>query len=132
MLLDDRGVFISMMFEKDLSQIAEDVIVDNMGPENLEKSAVCNALELCCLLGNSRMYNAIERVTGTKLADDKLRDALEESLLDKSTDPLLDFLEEVRPELTLKGILEQWGDEMSHNLVDCLNELRYWRSSESE
>ncbi|KAK7722544.1 hypothetical protein SLS64_001081 [Diaporthe eres] len=129
-LLDES--IISELIIRRSSRTMVDAVADNLGPENLtDSSKIPRVLAICCIFQERKMYDSIKRYAQAqaRATDEDIRYALEQAAHQKRASvPAL--LDEMRPGLTVDGLLVQWRDDMSFSFVKWLEETNGLEGSE--
>lgn len=127
----DRDVITELIIRRS-SRTMVDAVADNLGPENLtDSSKIPGVLAICCIFQERKMYDSIKRYAQAqaRASDEDIRYALEQAAHQKRASvPAL--LDEMRPGLTVDGLLVQWRDNMSFGLVKWLEETNGLEGSE--
>lgn len=115
-----------------------DAVADNLSPENLtDLSKIPRVLGICCIFQERKIYDSIKRYAQVqaRATDEDILYALREAAHSKracmpaSLDELHPILDEMRPGLTVDGVLNQWRDAMGDDLVEWLEGIKGLESS---
>lgn len=108
------------------SRTMVDAVADNLGPENLTNSnEVPKVLAICCVFQERKLYDSIKRYAQAQAppTDEDIRYALRHAAHQKRAS-VTALLDEMRPGMTVDGLLDQWYDEMSPYLIEWLEEIK--------
>lgn len=120
------------------SRAIVDAVADNLGPENLTNSSkIPRVLGICCIFRERKIYDSIKRYAQVqaRATDEDILYALLKAAHSKracvpaSLDELHPILDEMRPGLTVDGVLNQWGDVMGDDFVEWLEGIKGLESS---
>lgn len=115
-----------------------DAVADNLSLGNLTRAnEIPRVLGICCMFQERRIYDSIKvhaRVQ-PRATDEDIRYVLEQSAGSKrgcvpaSSDELGPILDEMRPGLTVDGVMDQWRGVMSESVLKWLEEIKGRESS---
>lgn len=114
------------------SKTVVDAVADNLGPQNLTGPiGISGALAICCIFQERKMYDSIKRhaQVNARATDEDIQYALSEAVHSKRV-CVPAFLDEMRPGLTVQGVLDQWRGKMDPYLVEWLEGIKGLESGE--
>lgn len=114
------------------SRTVVDAVADNLGLKNLTgPTGISRALAICCIFQERKIYDSIKRYApaNARATDEDIRYALVHAAHSKRA-CVPAFLDEMRPGLTVQGVLDQWRGKMVSYTVEWLEGIMGLESGE--